>query len=95
MEPVTEYGHDNADNAVIGGMVYRGQAIPALQGTYLYGDNGSGRVRALQAKAGKLLQEPMILPDLHVMSACFGQDNQGELYVCGYSEGKIFRIDAL
>ena len=95
VEPVTEYGHDNADNAVIGGMVYRGQAIPELQGTYLYGDNGSGRVRALQAKAGKLLQEPMILPDLHVMSACFGQDNQGELYVCGYSEGKIFRIDAL
>jgi glucose/arabinose dehydrogenase len=95
VEPVTEYGHDNADNAVIGGIVYRGKAIPELQGTYLYGDNGSGRVRALQAKAGKLVQEPMILPDLHVMSACFGQDNAGELYVCGYTEGKIFRVDAL
>lgn len=94
VDPVTEYGHDNADNAVIGGMVYRGTNIPDLAGTYLYGDNGSGRIRALQAQNGELVNGPMVLPDLNVKSACFGQDHAGELYVCGYSEGKIFRIDA-
>jgi len=93
IEPIAEHGHNNSDNAVIGGYVYRGSKIPALQGTYIYGDNGSGTVRALQVKAGALVNGPMVMSGLKVGAGCFGQDNAGEIYACGYSEGKVFRFD--
>ncbi len=42
VRPVLEYTHDPADeisgNAVIGGHVYRGSAMPGFYGTYLFGD---------------------------------------------------------
>ena len=46
--PVVEYSHA-VGNAIIGGYVYRGSAIPALRGFYLFADYGTARV---WAKAG-------------------------------------------
>ena len=46
--PVHEYPHLNGDNCVIGGYVYRGKKFPELVGKYIYGDNGSGRIWALE-----------------------------------------------
>lgn len=40
--PVLQYDHGNGRAAVTGGLVYRGSAIPALQGQYLCGDIVSG-----------------------------------------------------
>jgi hypothetical protein len=40
--PVLQYDHGNGRAAVTGGLVYRGAAIPALQGQYLFGDIVSG-----------------------------------------------------
>src|SRR5437763_4417090 len=40
-DPVVELAHPDA-RAVIGGYVYRGSGIPALRGTYLFGDFVSG-----------------------------------------------------
>ena len=57
--------------AVIGGVVYRGAALPGLDGAYLFGDHCSGRVWALTPRAGggwrmrQLLQLP---PGLRLMS---------------------------
>lgn len=47
LDPIIEYPHTNDQgqrigSAVIGGFVYRGTAIPALQGVYVFGDLGSG-----------------------------------------------------
>ena len=36
--PVFEYGHAGGNCSITGGYVYRGAAIPALQGVYVYGD---------------------------------------------------------
>lgn len=47
MPPVYEYYHQNGDNSVIGGYIYRGSQFPELQGRYLFGDNGSGRIWAM------------------------------------------------
>src|SRR6185312_12558348 len=47
--PFTEYEHGSGDCAVIGGYVYRGTAIPGLPGTYLFGDECSGTIRAVAA----------------------------------------------
>ena len=41
--PVAQYDHDEGD-AITGGFVYRGSAVPALQGHYLFGDLVNGRI---------------------------------------------------
>jgi len=41
--PVAQYDHDEG-NAVVGGFVYRGQAISTLQGKYIFGDLVNGRM---------------------------------------------------
>lgn len=46
--PVLDYPHAEGDNCIIGGFVYRGRAFPELVGRYLFGDNGSNRVWALE-----------------------------------------------
>jgi hypothetical protein len=43
--PVLEYGHDaSGGDAIAGGFVYRGKAIPALRGKYVVGDTTTGRL---------------------------------------------------
>ncbi len=41
--PVAEYDHDEGF-ALVGGFVYRGSAIPSLQGKYVFGDVVNGRI---------------------------------------------------
>jgi len=41
-EPIIAYPHQNDLSAIIGGMVYHGEAIPELQGGYVFGDWGRG-----------------------------------------------------
>jgi glucose/arabinose dehydrogenase len=38
IDPVIEYSHQEVGVAVVGGYVYRGSAIPQLQGRYVFGD---------------------------------------------------------
>ena len=53
IDPVHEYSH--ADGiSITGGVVYEGKAFPALKGSYIYGDWGSGFMWALNVNdAGK------------------------------------------
>ncbi len=45
--PFYAYAQTAVDRAVIGGVVYRGERYPDLRGKYVYADNNSGIVRAL------------------------------------------------
>ena len=105
LDPVFDYGHTGAegapgaDNCIIGGYIYRGQAIPGLQGAYIYGDYGSGKVRAIQPKQNDQGQEVLPtaaheFPGVSIFNACFGEDAAGEVYVCDYNNNKILRVDA-
>ena len=49
--PLAAYPHAAGRCAVTGGLVYRGDAIPALDGVYLYGDFCSGEIFALRPPA--------------------------------------------
>ncbi|HEY5155157.1 MAG TPA: PQQ-dependent sugar dehydrogenase, partial [Acidimicrobiales bacterium] len=92
--PIFQYHHDNGNCAVIGGFVYRGAGIPALQGTYLFGDYCVGDVRGLLQRNGVKLDERSlgaIVPGNAMTS--FGQDNDGELYVLS-ATGSVYRIVA-
>jgi glucose/arabinose dehydrogenase len=89
--PVAEYGH-NQGCSVTGGYVYRGAAIPALQGHYFYADYCSGFVRSLRMTGGVATDHadwPTLRPGGAVPS--FGEDAAGELYVLS-ADGRVLKI---
>jgi glucose/arabinose dehydrogenase len=89
--PVLEYSHSEGCS-VTGGFVYRGAAIPALQGHYFYADYCEGWVRSFRLQDGSAVepqQWPTLAPGGGVPG--FGQDAAGELYVLS-AEGRVFRI---
>jgi glucose/arabinose dehydrogenase len=88
--PVTDYRHEG-NCSVTGGYVYRGQAHPAWNGVYFYGDYCSGRLWALAPDGGggwstvELERQPMAL-------SSFGEDEAGELYVTDLAGGVVYRM---
>jgi glucose/arabinose dehydrogenase len=87
--PIFDYPRSDG-TTVIGGRVYRGSAIPALCGAYLYGDFGSGRIWALRYDGSTVIEQKKLLDTPHQISA-FGEDEQRELYVVDYS-GEILKL---
>ena len=89
--PVLDYTH--ADGcSITGGYVYRGQAIPDLQGTYFYSDYCQGWVKSFRYAGGRattLRGWPQLDPHGSVTS--FGEDGSGELYIM-VSSGTLYRI---
>lgn len=91
--PVATYpwGGPEGDCSVIGGSVYRGRAIPDLDGRYLLGDFCSGRIRSLgRDAAGRW--ELRLEADTELNIASFGSRPDGELYLLDFSGGGIYRL---
>jgi glucose/arabinose dehydrogenase len=90
--PVIDYGHDQGCS-ITGGYVYRGEAVPALIGAYVYGDYCSGRVWALRLdeKGNVRTNRPLLDTDANISS--FGVDESGELYIVDL-RGTVFRLAA-
>jgi glucose/arabinose dehydrogenase len=89
--PVLSYDH-GAGCSVSGGFVYRGAAIPALQGHYFYSDFCRGWVRSFRLENGTAVDQfqwPTLAPGGGVPS--FGRDAAGELYVMT-TGGAVFKI---
>jgi glucose/arabinose dehydrogenase len=100
IDPIAEYGRDKGVS-VTGGFVYRGKKFPALTGIYFYADYGSGRFWGLRYENGKVTanDELKILldgkPTLNrVQPSSFGEDADGEIYVCDHSHGIVYQIVA-
>jgi glucose/arabinose dehydrogenase len=89
--PVAEYSHDDGCS-VTGGFVYRGEAIPAAQGRYFYGDYCSGIVWSLALREGKATDIRRHRFRVATLSS-FGEDVAGELYLVSL-EGDVFRLDS-
>jgi hypothetical protein len=94
VQPVYDYGRSEG-SCVIGGYVYRGSAIPALQGHYFFADYGSSFVRSFRFdRSNGTVVDETEWPDLQRGSiTSFGEDPDGELYVVTAS-GTIFRLTA-
>ncbi|MCU0512324.1 MAG: PQQ-dependent sugar dehydrogenase [Anaerolineae bacterium] len=90
--PVAEYEHGANGCSVTGGYVYRGAALPALDGAYLYGDYCTGRTWLTYRDALNAWQT-MQFQDTRLTISSFGQDEAGELYVVDYS-GSVYRLVA-
>ena len=94
--PLVEYSHaSNGRCAVTGGYVYRGSAIPALRGWYVYGDYCSGEVWAVASGASRPASPVRLLgTGSGRLISGFGEDNGGELYLCDLATDAVYRIVA-
>jgi hypothetical protein len=79
--PVLEYGHSQGCS-VTGGYVYRGSAVPALQGQYFFADVCQGWIRSFRYAGGaatELTEWSTLSTGGSIVS--FGEDAAGELYL--------------
>jgi glucose/arabinose dehydrogenase len=97
--PIHEYDHTAGNCSVTGGYVYRGSAIPDLQGTYFFGDYCSASIWSFRYNGASLTafqdRTAMLAPPggLNIGSiSSFGEDASGELYICDLSGGEVFKI---
>ncbi len=89
--PIVTYPHDAAwGNSVTGGFVYRGKALPDLQGAYLFADFGSGRIWTARSGGSGAWQVAKLLETGKNISS-FGEDAAGELLVIDYA-GTLYRL---
>ena len=91
--PVFQYTHANGNCSVTGGYLYRGAAIPALRGAYLYTDYCGTGVRAIVVDAAGNAGDAVALTDQPGSIVSFGEDANGEIYVCSLSGNAVYRID--
>jgi len=92
--PDLEYGHTAGNCSVTGGYVYRGEAIPELDGSYFYGDYCSGMIASFR-------RDPEGIYEMRDWSdslgrapglTSFGLDGAGEIYVTT-AGGSVYRLD--
>lgn len=88
--PVTEYGHGEGCS-VIGGVVYRGEAIPALRGAYLFGDYCSGTLWAIDAGLDAA-QAPISLLETGSSISSIGLGDDGEIYLTDLAGGRVLKL---
>jgi glucose/arabinose dehydrogenase len=94
--PVYHYDHLGGNCAIVGGYVYRGNAIPTLDGTYLFGDFCTGVIEAIVVANGTTLTNHFGNVGIDLSNntlQSFGQGPDGELYVL-QSSGAVSRIVA-
>jgi glucose/arabinose dehydrogenase len=93
--PVAEYGHDQGC-AVIGGVVYRGAAIPTLRGAYLFGDYCSGTLWAIDAAAAEQAptseQTPVRLLGTGLAISSINTDQSGEVVITDLNGGTVQQL---
>jgi len=94
IDPIAQYDHDEGIS-IIGGFVYRGTKLSALNGVYLFGDWSrsfsvpSARLFYL-TPANAIREFDLPQAPLAIFLHGFGQDASGELYVLGNTTGIPF-----
>jgi glucose/arabinose dehydrogenase len=89
--PIFEYPHTEGC-AITGGYVYRGEALPELQGVYFFGDYCTGKIWSMiRDESGAWQAAPFMDTDQVITS--FGEDSHGELYALDY-KGIVHRLEA-
>ncbi|MFZ4584621.1 MAG: PQQ-dependent sugar dehydrogenase [Acidimicrobiia bacterium] len=90
--PVLVYANPARGCSVIGGGVYRGTAIPALAGTYLYSDYCAGELRGLKVdESGATRDEWSWAAAKSDAVTTVGRGPDDEWYV-GTGTGAVFRV---
>jgi glucose/arabinose dehydrogenase len=92
--PLVEYGHTGGNCSVIGGYVYRGSAIPELDGVYFYGDYCSGKISSFRIDNEGISETRDWGDTLGPLPGLtsFGVDAAGEVYLTS-TDGNLYRVD--
>lgn len=114
LPPILEYGHSPETAigpttiegcSITGGVVYRGNAIPCLRGTYFFGDYCTGDLWSFRKAEGNVprnvlnrtvqLDPPNIPSNITIGNpVSFGEDANGEMYILDQAGNQIFRVVA-
>lgn len=104
IDPIAEYTHADG-STVIGGYVYRGTALPYLEGAYVFGDfsadidfqNPEGRARMFYLPADQLAALGPESGLIDVLELQVGEGNQGlqGLFLKGFGQGADGELYAL
>ncbi|HEY3345939.1 MAG TPA: PQQ-dependent sugar dehydrogenase, partial [Anaerolineaceae bacterium] len=89
-DPVFEYTHAQGGCSITGGFVYRGQALLAWQGVYLFGDYCSGLVWGLVRQADGVWNGQVLFQTGSAITS-FGVDEQDEIYLAD-QRGGIYQL---
>ena len=89
--PVFSYSHHDGV-CVTGGYVYRGSQAPAFQGRYIFGDFEARRLWAI-TQTNRQLASIVEIGHAPSRFASFGEDSAGELYLVGYDNGIIYKLN--
>ncbi|MBL8825718.1 MAG: PQQ-dependent sugar dehydrogenase [Planctomycetaceae bacterium] len=91
--PIMDHSHTEA-NSVIGGPVYRGNKLPGLAGSFVYGDYITGTIWAVKPDQDKSYSCTTLV-DTDQRIVAFTQGSQGELFVLDYDfTGQIYELVA-
>ncbi len=96
-DPIYEYDNGPSACAVIGGVIYRGSAIPDLVGRYMFTDLCTEEIRTFREVGGvatDVVLHTGVAPSMGQWNslAAFGRDAAGEIYVLNHFSGEVFRI---
>lgn len=99
-EPIHDYPTDSGGGgafkgSVTGGYVYRGQKIPGMYGRYIFADYVRGDIFSVTADGEGGSCDATDVPNNQIAAnslASFAEDNEGELYAIGLSDG-IFKFE--
>ena len=99
--PIFEYNNEGGAG-VIGGYVYRGEAIEGLAGTYFFADLATDKVTSFRFTEGSGITEltdrtaELISPTgITGGITSFGEDGFGNLYLVSFDGGKVGMIAAI
>jgi glucose/arabinose dehydrogenase len=86
-EPIVEY-HHREGLSITGGQVYRGKAIPALDGVYIYADFVSSNVWGIRMIDGKPTEPAIIAQKRGELIASIDAMHDGTLVVSAFTGGQ-------
>ncbi len=99
IDPIYDYDHLDGHCCIIGGHVYRGAALPELQGCYFFADYCSSEIWTLRYDGAQVSDFQDRTQDLqnnegHSISliTSFGVDAEGELYILDMTQSEVFKI---
>ena len=88
--PIAEYAHGNGRCSVTGGYVYRGAAIPALVGSYVFADYCTGEIWWVAANAASPATRGLLF-DAPFPISSFGESPANELWVLDHG-GRVYSV---
>lgn len=91
--PLIDFTRDQI-TVIVGGYVYRGDPASPWYGAYFFADYASHALWTLRRGADGKPTGAKKLLTLPAAPASFGTDGAGNLYVIGYSNGIIYRLEA-